>query len=55
MANEVPTPTTPAAAKPRVLVADTSRSVRAVIGSHLRDRFEVREAEDGEAAWQSWA
>src|SRR6266436_3457127 len=34
-------------------VADTSRSVRAVIGSHLRDRFEVREAEDGEAAWQA--
>jgi two-component system cell cycle response regulator len=53
VANEVPTPTAPAAAKPRVLVADTSRSVRAVIGSHLRDRFEVREAEDGEAAWQA--
>lgn len=53
MANEVPTQAVAAAAKPRVLVADTSRSVRAVIGNHLRDRFEVREAEDGEAAWQA--
>jgi PleD family two-component response regulator len=36
-----------------VLLADTSRSVRAAIGSNLRDRFEVREADDGEAAWQA--
>jgi PleD family two-component response regulator len=36
-----------------VLIADTSRSVRAGIAGHLRDRFEVREAEDGEAAWQA--
>jgi two-component system, cell cycle response regulator len=51
--NEVQSPTATVAAKPRVLIADTSRSVRAAIGNHLRDRFEVREAEDGEAAWQA--
>jgi two-component system cell cycle response regulator len=53
VANEVPSPAVAAATKPRVLIADTSRSVRAVISNHLRDRFEVREAEDGEAAWQA--
>jgi two-component system, cell cycle response regulator len=53
VANEDSTPVIAAATKPRVLIADTSRSVRAVINSHLRDRFEVREAEDGEAAWQA--
>lgn len=53
MANEVPSPAVAGAIKPRVLIADTSRSVRAVISNHLRDRFEVREAEDGEAAWQA--
>jgi len=51
--NDDSTPVTAVATKPRVLIADTSRSVRAVINSHLRDRFEVREAEDGEAAWQA--
>lgn len=39
--------------KPRVLVADDSRIVRASINQHIRDRFEVREAVDGEAAWQA--
>ncbi len=53
MANEVPASAVAGAAKPRVLIADTSRSVRAGLASHLRDRFEVREAEDGEAAWQA--
>jgi two-component system, cell cycle response regulator len=53
VANEVQSPSTATAAKPRVLIADTSRSVRAAIGSNLRDRFEVREADDGEAAWQA--
>ncbi len=40
-------------AKPRILVADDSRIVRAIIAQHLRDRFEVRDAADGEAAWQA--
>jgi diguanylate cyclase (GGDEF)-like protein len=53
VANEVQSPSAAAAAKPRVLIADTSRSVRAAISNNLRDRFEVREAEDGEAAWQA--
>ena len=53
MANEEAPAAVTGAIKPRVLIADTSRSVRAVIGSHLRDRFEVREVEDGEAAWQA--
>jgi diguanylate cyclase (GGDEF)-like protein len=40
-------------ARPRILVADDSRIVRAIIAQHLRDRFEVREAADGESAWQA--
>ena len=39
--------------KPRVLICDDSRIVRAAIGQHLRDRFELREVTDGEAAWQA--
>ncbi|HKO67663.1 MAG TPA: response regulator, partial [Burkholderiaceae bacterium] len=61
MATEVKTQTakvvTPAAAtgapKPRVLICDDSRIVRASISQHLRDRFELREVTDGEAAWQA--
>ncbi len=53
MSDEVPIPPAATAARPRVLIADGSRSVRAALGNHLRDRFEVREAEDGEAAWQA--
>ena len=53
MANEVQSPSAATAAKPRVLIADTSRSVRAAIAGNLRDRFEVREADDGEVAWQA--
>jgi PleD family two-component response regulator len=46
--------TSPApAVKPRVLIADDSRIVRASITQHIRDRFEVREVVDGEAAWQA--
>jgi two-component system cell cycle response regulator len=39
--------------KPRVLIADDSRIVRASIVQHIRDRFEIREVLDGEAAWQA--
>ncbi|HOX90577.1 MAG TPA: response regulator [Burkholderiaceae bacterium] len=39
--------------KPRVLVADDARLVRATITQHIRDRYDVREANDGEAAWQA--
>lgn len=39
--------------KPRVLICDDSRIVRASIAQHLRDRFELREVNDGEAAWQA--
>ena len=53
VANEEPAAATAGSSKPRILVADASRSVRAVVASHLRDRFEVREAEDGEGAWQA--
>lgn len=51
MANESASPAP--AAKPRVLIADDSRIVRASIAQHIRDRFEVREVVDGEAAWQA--
>ncbi len=39
--------------KPRVLIADDSRIVRASIVQHIRDRFDIREVMDGEAAWQA--
>lgn len=39
--------------KARILIADDSRIVRATIAQHVRDRFDVREATDGEAAWQA--
>jgi two-component system, cell cycle response regulator len=53
VSDDVQLPSTAAAAKPRVLIADGSRSVRAGLGNQLRDRFEVRDAEDGESAWQA--
>ncbi len=43
----------PAAAKPRILIADDSRIVRASITQHIRERFDIREVTDGEAAWQA--
>jgi len=39
--------------KARILIADGSRIVRAMIAQHIRDRFDVREAADGESAWQA--
>jgi len=39
--------------KPRILVAAESRIVRARLAQSIRDRYDVREASDGEAAWQA--
>ena len=39
--------------KARVLIADDSRIVRASIMQHIRDKFDVREVTDGDAAWQA--
>lgn len=39
--------------KLRVLIADDSRSVRAALAQHLRSHFDIRDAADGEAAWQA--
>lgn len=39
--------------KARILIADDSRIVRATITQHIRDRFDVREVVDGDAAWQA--
>ncbi len=36
---------------PRVLLVDDSRIVRAMVGKHVRDRFQLREEADGEAGW----
>lgn len=41
------------AARARVLIADDSRIVRASLSQHIRDRFDIREVVDGEAAWQA--
>ncbi len=54
MSTEPAKTSTPAAPpKPRVLIADDSRIVRASIVQHIRDRFDIREVTDGEAAWQA--
>lgn len=45
--------TVPLPPRARVLIADDSRIVRASIAQHIRDRFDVREVTDGEAAWQA--
>ena len=38
--------------KPRILIADDSRIVRATLIKHIEGMFEFREALDGEQAWQ---
>ena len=54
MATDTAKTSTPSAPpKPRVLIADDSRIVRASIVQHIRDRFDIREVMDGEAAWQA--
>ncbi len=40
-------------AKPRVLIADDSRIVRATLIKHIQGMFEFREALDGEEAWET--
>lgn len=42
-----------ASSRPRVLIADDSRIVRASLTQHIRDHFDIREVTDGEAAWQA--
>ena len=42
-----------ATAKPRVLIADDSRIVRATLIKHIEGMFEFREALDGEQAWEA--
>ena len=37
--------------KPRVLICDDSRIVRASIIKHIKNGFDIREAADGEAGW----
>ncbi|OGB23108.1 MAG: histidine kinase [Burkholderiales bacterium RIFCSPLOWO2_02_FULL_57_36] len=39
--------------KPRVLIADDSRIVRATLIKHIQGMFEFREALDGEQAWET--
>jgi diguanylate cyclase (GGDEF)-like protein len=39
--------------RPRILVVDDSRIVRATIIKRIRDRFDVREAGDGEDGWEA--
>lgn len=39
--------------KPRVLIADDSRIVRATLIKHIEGMFEFREAVDGEQAWET--
>src|SRR6478735_9347312 len=40
-------------AKPRVLIADDSRIVRATLIKHIEGLFDFREALDGEQAWET--
>ena len=48
-----PTSMSEGAAKPRVLVIDDSRMVRASITRHIRESYEFREEADGDAGWQT--
>lgn len=41
-----------AAVKPRILIADDSRIVRATLIRHVQGMFDFREAQDGEQAWE---
>lgn len=40
------------AQRPRILIVDESRMVRALLIKNLRDHYDFREEADGEAAWQ---
>ncbi len=46
-------PTSETRIKPRILIADDSRIVRATLIKHIQGLFEFREALDGEQAWES--
>lgn len=46
-------PPAPITVKPRVLIADDSRIVRATLIKHIEGLFEFREAVDGEQAWET--
>ena len=39
--------------RPRLLIVDDSRMVRASIIKHLKGLYDIREEGDGEAAWQT--
>jgi two-component system cell cycle response regulator len=47
------TPSVDISIKPRVLIADDSRIVRATLIKHIQGMFEFREALDGEQAWET--
>ncbi|MDB5761899.1 MAG: chemotaxis related protein [Herminiimonas sp.] len=47
------TPLADISLKPRVLIADDSRIVRATLIKHIQGMFEFREALDGEQAWET--
>jgi two-component system cell cycle response regulator len=46
-------PATGAPRRPRVLMADAGRLARGVVGELVRQRFDIREVGDSEAAWQA--
>ncbi|WP_293776215.1 response regulator [uncultured Oxalicibacterium sp.] len=46
-------PAHPPALKPRILIADDSRIVRATLIKHIEGMFDFREALDGEQAWEA--
>lgn len=39
--------------RPRILVVDDSRIVRASLAAHLKAHYDIREEADGESAWQT--
>jgi two-component system cell cycle response regulator len=47
------TPSVDISLKPRVLIVDDSRIVRATLIKHIQGMFEFREALDGEQAWET--
>jgi two-component system, cell cycle response regulator len=51
MAELIPPVTDTPPPLPHLLLVDDSRIVRAMIGKHVRNRFQLREEADGEAGW----
>jgi two-component system cell cycle response regulator len=51
--SSTPAQAAPTPPRPRILLADGGRIARGPVGEAIRQRYDVREVADGEAAWQA--